>query len=63
MVGTKSLLRHGSFQQAFTIGTEFAMDPDLAGAHLGVAVGLLAASGEALQLDLTSTDHALADLS
>src|SRR5580658_4547667 len=40
--GAEALLGHGAFEQAFAVSGEFAVDADVAGVHLRVAVKLLA---------------------
>src|ERR1700686_330659 len=57
--GTKSLLRHGAFQQALAVGGEFAELANQLRRHLRVAIKLLLASGETFQLHVTRSNHAL----
>jgi hypothetical protein len=60
--GAESLLRHGSFEQAFAVCGEFAKGADVARRHLGVTVELLARGREAINLLLAGLNDPLADL-
>src|ERR1700730_261235 len=57
--GAESLLRHGAFEQALTIGGELAEFANGLRRHLGVAVEFLAFGRKARQLQLSGADHAL----
>src|SRR4030088_172622 len=53
------LLRHGAFEQALTIGGEFAEFTNGLRRHLRVAVEFLAFGRKARQLQLSGADHAV----
>src|SRR5437899_10681477 len=60
--GAESLLRHRPLDQALAVSGEFAESANVARAHLGVAIEFLSRRGEALQLLLASSHHALTNL-
>jgi len=55
------LLGHRAFQQALTIGREFAEFANQLRRHLGVAVDFFACGRKSFQLDVTGADHAVED--
>src|ERR1700730_16573831 len=57
--GAESLLRHGAFEQALTIGGEFAEFANGLRRHLRVAVEFLAFGRKTRQLQLSGADHAV----
>jgi hypothetical protein len=60
--GRETLLLHGAFQQTLRVGTELAMNADLAGRHLCVGIDFLAKLLETLALALSSCHDSGADL-
>ena len=58
----ETLLLHGTLQKAFGVGTELAVNADLAGRHLGVGEDLVAGLLETGSLPLASCHDAGADL-
>jgi hypothetical protein len=58
--GAEPLLCHGSFEKPLTFRRQIAVCPDLARAHLGVAVDFV--SSKAVKLGLAGAHHALANM-
>src|SRR5664279_2476047 len=64
VVGARAepLLHHGPLQQVLGVSTQFAVFPDLAGAHLSIGVNAFALRTKAHQLRISGADHPRTDV-
>jgi hypothetical protein len=60
--GAQSLLLHGSFQHALTVRAQLTISPNLACAHLSVAVNTFSGGGKAIELDFACADNTFPNL-